>query len=93
MREALERVKQGEEIEITQNGEVVAVWLHPEKVRRRIRTPNTVAAQKLLEDLERGRENPERGEGLSAERAEALVRALRAERDGDKSFSDDPPGV
>lgn len=83
MREAIEKVKAGEEIEITQNGEVVAVWVHPSRRRPMVRTPSTVAAEKLHEALERARRErrPLATPGLSAERAEELVRQIRAERD------------
>lgn len=82
MREALERVKRGEEIQLTQNGEVVAVWLHPSKLRQRVRTPHTLAAERLREQLEQDRRNPpQRGDGITAERAEEMIRDVRAERE------------
>lgn len=85
MREALERVKAGEEIEITQNGEVVAVWLHPSKRRPMVRTANTMAAEAFLEDFRKLQENPPplAEPGISLERAEELIREIRQERDED----------
>ena len=83
MKDVVERVKCEEEIEITQNGEVVAVMLHPSRLRQRVRTPSTVAADKLLRDfMEMQRNPPDFGEGISPERAEEMVRDIRAERDG-----------
>lgn len=85
MRDVLERVKQGEEIEITQNGEVVAVWLHPSKLRYRVRTPAVTEAEKMLAEFERlQRERPPLATpGITEEQAEQRVRELREERDYD----------
>lgn len=78
----LERVKQGEEFTITQNDQAVASLLHPSKLHLRVKTPNTVAAEELLASLAQARhDRPERGEGISPARAEALVEELRVERD------------
>lgn len=83
MRQAIEKVKAGEEVEITQNGEVVAVWVHPSRRRPMVRTPSTVAAERLHEELERSRRTkpPLASPGISAERAEELIREIRADRD------------
>lgn len=83
MKDVIERVKRGEEIEITQNGEVVAAMLHPSKLKVRIRTPNTVAAEKLMAEMRRMKDEPlpEFGEGMSLERAEEMIQKIRAERD------------
>ena len=85
LREALERVKDGEEIKLSQNGQVVAVLVHPDKLRARVRTPNTLAAEDRLEALRalRGAPLKRPRQGLSPERAEALVQALHEDRDGD----------
>lgn len=85
LKDVIERVKRGEEVHITQNGEVVAVWLHPTRVRQRVRTPHTVAADELAEELEAlRRARPRLPEpGLSAAYAEALVGEIRADRDRD----------
>lgn len=86
MREALDKVKAGEEVEITQNGEVVAVWVHPSTRKPIVRTANTLTAERLHETLERTRrERPlVATPGISAKRAEELVEALRDERDEDR---------
>ena len=85
MKEIMDCVKEGEEIHITQNGEVVAAMLHPSNLRHRVRTPNTIAAEKLLREFKEMQKNPpdlsDIGEGISSERAEQLVREIRTERD------------
>ena len=83
MKDVLERVKQGEEVEITQNGEVVSVMLHPSCLQQRIRTPNTIAADKLMEEMARLKNEPFPEPGLSMEYAEDLIRHIRAERDSE----------
>jgi prevent-host-death family protein len=82
MREALERVKAGEEVELSQNGQVIAVLVHPDKLRPRVRTANTVAAEALLHSLERTR-NQRVTASLSAESAQDLVSEVRRQRDED----------
>lgn len=83
MKEVLEKVKSGEEVEITQNGEVVAVWVHPSKRRPVVRTANTIAAERLREELERSRKArpPLATPGMSVDRAEELIRSNRSDRD------------
>ncbi len=82
MKELVERVKRGEELEITQNGEVAAVMLHPSRLRHRVRTPSTLKAESLLREFEALRqEAPQFGEGFSEERAQDLVQTIRDERD------------
>lgn len=82
LRDVLDRVKRGEEVIVTQNDEAVAALLHPSKLRMRLRTPNTEAADALLERLrEAVRDRPDRGVGLTSERAEAMAADLRSERD------------
>jgi prevent-host-death family protein len=85
MREALERVGRGEELEVTQHGQVVAVLVHPAKRRPIVRTPSTIAAKKLHEELERLRRNPPPlpSPGISREFAEELIVEIRADRDED----------
>jgi prevent-host-death family protein len=83
LREALERVRNGEDIELSQNGQVVAVIVHPDKLRTPVRTPNTLAAQDRLERLRTMRgAHPTRAE-ISAARADAMVNELRERRDED----------
>ena len=81
MRETLQRVKDGEEIELTQNGEVVAVWIHPSKLRTRIRTENTIAAEKLLASLNSPAAQDLPEPVLSAEEADKWVGEIRHDRD------------
>ena len=78
----LERVKQGEAFTITQNDEVVAALLHPSKLPPRLSTPSTLAADDLLTEMARLRQNPPPLESsLSPEYAEALVQEIRDARD------------
>ncbi len=82
LKAVLERVRKGEEFTITQNDEAVAALLHPSKLRLRAKTPRTVAAEELLTEMERLRQNPPPLEGvLSPGYAEALVQRLREERE------------
>lgn len=82
LRDVLDRVKRGEEVIVTQNDEVVAAMLHPSKLRMRIRTPNTEAADALLERLRAAsRTGGERGDGMTPERTESMIRDLSGERD------------
>lgn len=85
LREALERVGRGEELEITQHGQVVAVMVHPDKQRPMVRTPSTIAAGRLLAEFRELQENPPplARPGIGVERAEELIRELREERDED----------
>lgn len=92
LREAVEQVKAGEEIEIVQNGVVVAALVHPERLRPRVVTPNTVAAHALTAQLEAARSRVRQGglklsgEGIRPERAEELVQDVyrqRAEGEGE----------
>lgn len=86
LRQALEHVKNGEDVELSQNGTVIAVMVHPDKLHSRIRTVNTVAADALLTTLRRGRlaaTSPRTlTPSLSSARAVDLERDVRAGRDG-----------
>lgn len=82
LRDVIDRVKRGEEVIVTLNDEPVAAMLHPSKLRRRIRTPNTDSAETLLEWLaDARRAPPDRGEGLTTEEAESRIEEIRSERD------------
>ncbi len=83
LREALERVRDGENIELSQNGQVVAVIVHPDKIRATVRTTNTMTAQDRLEKLRTMRAAPVARQGISPERADALVNELHKARDED----------
>ncbi len=78
----LTRVEGGEEVTITRHGRAVAVLVRPDALRSR--------SQEVLRDAERihdllvaaaAEPVPARG-GLTEERAEELVAAVRAGRDG-----------
>lgn len=83
LREALERVRNGEDIELSQNGQVVAVIVHPDKIRTTVRTANTLAAQDRLEKLRVMRGAQSTRQAISPERADALVNELQKARDED----------
>ena len=80
MREVLAYVKAGDDVEFSQNGQVVAVLVHPSKLRRPIKTANTQAAVELVNLLRQAKQNKTRI-GLPAGSAEALVQELRNQRD------------
>ena len=83
MREVLEHVKAGEEVEFSQNGQVVAVLVHPSKLRRQIRTPNTLASELLMANFNRlKQEKSQPSASLNPGRSNDLVKELRLERDG-----------
>ena len=85
LREALESVRAGEEIELSQNGIVVAILVHPDRLNPRVRTANTIAAENMMNVFRDLQKNPPRRTppGLSNARAETLIRELRDERDTD----------
>lgn len=90
LREAIERVKGGEEIEIVQNGVPVAVLVHPDRLRPRVVTPNTRAAEALMAEYQAAKERIRREglklpeQGLSPERAEELVQDIYRQRQAGK---------
>ena len=55
LRKAIEQVRAGEDIEIVQNGVVVAALVSPERLRPRIVTPNTRAAEALVKEMRQQR--------------------------------------
>jgi prevent-host-death family protein len=79
--ELLTRVEGGEEVTITRHGRAVAVLVRPDALRSRSRT--------AMRDAERiheiialaASESMPRGDGLTEERADELVAAIRAARD------------
>ena len=84
-REVLERVGKGEDIEITQDGKVVAALLHPERARLRRTTLALERTEQMRKDFEvarssLNREKPDFGT-LSVTFANELVGDIRAERD------------
>jgi prevent-host-death family protein len=81
---AIDRVARGEEVMLTRHGEPIAriVPVVPRTARDAARQENAERAAELLESIERLRGKPlDIGRGISTERAEQLVRELRAERD------------
>lgn len=75
----LDRVEAGDEVAITRHGKIVAVLVHPEALRpRRAR-----AAWERADDLARmlGAAGDDDRAGITADRAEELVRVVRAGRD------------
>jgi prevent-host-death family protein len=83
LREVLEHVKAGEEVEFSQNGQVVAVLVHPSKLHRSTRTANTIASEALMANFNRlKKEKSPRPASLQTGRADELVTELRLERDG-----------
>ena len=85
MREALDHVEHGGTVEITRDGSVAAVLVHPRKVRGRARAAEAfAAAERLRQDLEEARKRPLPSDdepGLSVEYGEDLVRWIREQRD------------
>lgn len=77
----LDRVQGGEEVEITRHGQVVAVLVSPEVLRRHRARQAWNRADDLAVRLERAREEAIHAPVLSAERAEELVSGVRAERE------------
>lgn len=86
LRSLLERVKRGEDVELTQNGATVAVLVHPSKrVAGRPEAQRVIeAGRKLLSEIDelRGKRSKLSG-ALTPERADEMVRELRAERDAE----------
>ena len=78
--EILQRVEDGDEVTLTRHGRAVAVILRPDTVRsRRAASALDTAAQILSSLDEAGRSSEPRG--LSPDRAEELIAAIRADRD------------
>lgn len=82
LRAMLERVKRGDEVVITQNGEPVAVVVHPTRLLARRATHAWDAAAARLDGLRDARTRRYgRGVGLHPERAEQLAVDVRRDRD------------
>jgi prevent-host-death family protein len=80
--ELLSRVEQGEEITITRHGRPAAVLVRPDALRSR-RADNTLHdAGRIHELLSQAAAEPmPAGPGLTVQRAEELITAIRAGRD------------
>lgn len=79
----IERVKRGEEITLTQNGEAVAVLVRPSSVQaRNPAAEKTIRrGRELVAELEEARNLPlEIGRGLTEDEAEEVVAWIRAGR-------------
>ncbi len=81
--EVLDRVAEGEEITITRHGRAVAVVVRPDIMWSRSRAGAVMAeAERIHELLSEAAAAPlPEGPGLTAERAEELIAAIRAGRD------------
>lgn len=88
LRKAIEQVKAGDDIEIVQNGVVVAALVSPERLRPRIVTPNTRAAEMLATQMRQRRAAllesgapPARLEGLTSQQAASLLEGVQWHRE------------
>jgi antitoxin (DNA-binding transcriptional repressor) of toxin-antitoxin stability system len=80
--ELLSRVEGGEEITITRHGRTVAVLVRPDVLRNRRADAALENAGQIHELLTQAAAEPwPEGTGLTAQRAEELIAAIRAERD------------
>ncbi|MHB1533431.1 MAG: type II toxin-antitoxin system Phd/YefM family antitoxin [Acidimicrobiales bacterium] len=80
--EVLDRVDRGEEVIITRHGRAVAVVVRPDALRSRRAEQALRTAEQIRTALEVGRRSAlSRGRGITAERAEELASAIRADRD------------
>jgi prevent-host-death family protein len=80
--ELLSRVDGGEEITITRHGRAVAVLVRPDALRSRRAGAAFEDAGRIHELLTQAAAEPlPEGTGLTTERAEELIAAIRAERD------------
>ena len=83
LKKAMDRAEAGEVIEITKDGKVAALLVHPSRLRSRVRTPAVIAAEKLHDELESIRARPLdlSGPGINDEYGEELIKWIRAARD------------
>jgi prevent-host-death family protein len=82
-RQVIERVKSGEEIPLSQNGEVVAVLIHPKRLSSRIISSNMLAAQDRLAVLKRFQSQNtslNMDMAISQDEADTLVNNMYTER-------------
>ena len=81
--EVIDRVADGEEMTITRHGRAVAVVVRPDILWSRGRAEDVILQADSLHKLLAGAENgPEEVTGLTEERAEELISAIRAAREG-----------
>lgn len=80
--EVLDRVDRGEEITITRHGRPVAIMVRPDALRSRHAEKALRTAEQIRAGLAVGRRTfLSRATGITAERAEELVNAIRTDRD------------
>ncbi|MGH3904130.1 MAG: type II toxin-antitoxin system Phd/YefM family antitoxin [Pseudonocardiaceae bacterium] len=79
--EVLDRVADGDEITITRHGWPVAVVVRPDALRTRRAEATIRQARRIGDLLSAAGQQPLASAGLSAERADELVRAVREARD------------
>ena len=79
--EVLDRVADGDEVTITRHGQPVAVLVRPDALRTRRAEATIRQARQVAELLAGAGQQPLAPPGLSTERAEELVRAVREARD------------
>ena len=81
--EVIDRVADGEEMTITRHGRAVAVVVRPDILWSRGRAEDVILQADSLHKLLAGAESgPEEVTGLTEERAEELISAIRAAREG-----------
>lgn len=80
--EVVDRVGRGEEITITRHGRPVAVVVRPDALRSRRAEQALRTAEQTRALLETGRRSAlSRATGITADRADELVSAIRTDRD------------
>lgn len=79
--EVLDRVADGDEITITRHGQPVAVVVRPDTLRTRRSEATIRQASRVGDLLSAAGQQPLGSGGVSAERADELVRAVRDNRD------------
>lgn len=79
--EVLDRVADGDEVTITRHGQPVAVLVRPDALRTRRAEATILRARQVADLLAAAGQQPLAPTGLSAERADELVQAVREARD------------
>lgn len=77
----LDRVEAGEQVAITRHGRVVALLVSPDRVRTERTRRLWEEADRIGRELEAARREPLVRGTMTAERAEELIAAIRADRD------------
>ena len=78
--EILQRVEAGDEVTLTRHGRPVAVIVRPDAIRCRRATPAVEAAAQLTASIDAA-VTTSAPPGLTPDRAEEMVAAIRSERD------------